>query len=244
MSRFFVKPESVRDGKIFVSGDEAHHILDVMRLKKGDPVVVFDGTGSEYSGTIKDTLKASLLIEISESRKSIPKESPFITLIQAIPKKEKMDYIIEKTTELGVGRIVPVVTGRTVVRWDDAKRFGNAERWRRIALAAAKQCGRADVPEVCPVEKLATALKSVKDDSLKVIAALAEGTVPLKEAFRNYNGGHYAIAIGPEGDFTGSEIEAAVESGFKPVNLGQRVLKSDTAGLFVISAINYEFQKN
>lgn len=241
MSRFYVPKDSIRGNKAVISGKEAHHIMDVMRLKKLDKIVAFDGTGHEYIGFIKDTFRDSLSIEIVETRRPSGKSSSSVTLIQSIPKKEKMDYIVEKATELGASRIIPVVTARTVPRWDQAKRAVNAERWRKIAKGASKQCGRADIPAVDEIKDFNECLKDSSDYDIALVAALSDDAVKIKDALSGFKGGKIAVAIGPEGDFTADEVNAAREAGFKLINLGQRVLKSDTAGVFVLAILNYEF---
>ena len=258
MSRFFVPKESVRAASIYITGREAHHILDVMRLKVSDEVVVFDGTGREYTGIVRAADRKSLEVQIKSARESSAGRGPLITLIQALPKKEKMDYIVEKATELGVSRIIPVTTERTIPEWNDAKKASIVERWRKIVREAAKQCGRSDLPEVSqivPFEELirhceepkaiASPLKglamTVWDCDLKLITALSDRAAGLKDALKDGSSKNITIAIGPEGDFTPEEAEDALKAGFKIVNLGPRVLKSDTAGLAVLSMIDYEY---
>jgi 16S rRNA (uracil1498-N3)-methyltransferase len=231
----------VRGKNIVISGEEAHHILDVMRLKALDKVVAFDGTGREYVGFIRDARRRSLTVEIVETKSPLNRKSSGITLIQAIPKKERMDYIVEKATELGAFSILPVVTKRTVVKWDAAKKAGAVSRWQRIAVASAKQCGRVDIPKIGPVTNFPEALKGSDAYDLALMAALTGGTVALKEALMGFNGGKLAIAIGPEGDFTPEEVKMAVEANFRPVSLGRRVLRSDTAGLAALAILNHEF---
>lgn len=241
MARFYVPKEAVSGAKITITGNEAHHIRDVMRLNVSDKVTCFDGTGLQYSGVIASVDPKSVVVDISETRELSNKSPVSITLIQAIPKKEKMDYIVEKATELGVRRIIPVFTERTVVDWDQDKKDRSAGRWHRISLAASKQCGRADIPEITPVYSFIDALKAVKGEVLAMIAALSGEAIPLKKALEGVKRGNIAIAIGPEGDFTPKEIEEAKAAGFKVVDLGSRVLKSDTAGLAVLAILNYEF---
>ena len=140
MSRFFVPKEFVKADSIYITGKEAHHILDVMRLKVSDEVVVFDGTGREYTGIVKAARRKSLEVLIKSARESSCRErGPLVTLIQAITKKDKMDYIAGKATELGVSRIIPVTTERTIPEWNDAKKASIVERWRKLAREAAKQ---------------------------------------------------------------------------------------------------------
>jgi 16S rRNA (uracil1498-N3)-methyltransferase len=240
VSRFYVPEGSVKGDAIEVSGDEAHHILDVMRLKRSDEVVAFDGSGMEYVGFIDSVKNKSLTIKIVSSRRSSDSLQARITLIQAITKKDKMDYIVEKATELGVRSIIPLSAERSIPDWDESKKSARVERWRKIAREAAKQCGRADVPEISDIADIGKAVSSVEGYDIKMIAALAEGTIPLAKAIGQFRSGRVAIAIGPEGDFTKAEIGLALGAGFKPVGLGPRVLKSDTAGLAVIAIIQHE----
>ena len=233
--------EAVKGNNITISGKEAHHIIDVMRLKKLDKVVTFDGTGREYVGFIKEIKHKSLVIEIVETRAPSSKANYEITLIQAIPKKDKMDYIVEKATELGVHSIVPVITNRTVPAWDGSKMNAHVERWLKIAKEAAKQCGRADLPGVCEITSFHDAMRNASDYDFKLMAALSNEAVPLKSALDNFNGGRVGVAIGPEGDFTPAEVREAKEAGFRITSLGSRVLKSDTASLAVLAILNYEF---
>ena len=240
MSRFFVPPEAVKGKSIIISGREAHHILDVMRLKIQDKVVTFDGTGKEYLGFIKEISRNSLTVEVNEVRAPSQKDILRITLLQALPKREKMDYIIEKSTELGVGSIVPMITDRTIPDWSEEKMRSQAERWRKIAREAAKQCGRLDIPAVSDVVKFTNAVRDSGNFDMRLIALLNEETMPVRKAMSGFKSGWIAIAIGPEGDFTADEASAAIESGFKAISLGPRVLKSDTAGLALIAILNYE----
>ena len=241
MSRFYVPKEAVKEGKILITGKEAHHILNVMRLKVSDDVVVFDGTGREYAGIVKETGRKSLSVEIISTRNISHGQVRSIILIQSIPKKDKMDYIVEKATELGVNIIMPVMTGRTVPDWNESKRSGMAERWQKITEAAAKQCGRADIPQVLKITSFEEAVSNISANDLRLIAALEDKAVKLKDALKDGSGIKTVIAIGPEGDFTAQEVRMAMDHGFKTVNLGPRVLKSDTAALAALAMINYEY---
>lgn len=243
MSRFYVPKESIKGKIITIAGDEAHHILDVMRLKALDKVVSFDGTGKEYTGFIKDVRPKSLTVEIVETRKIPKKTLAAVTLIQAIPKKDKMEYIVEKSTELGVHSIIPIITERTIPSWDDRKKDMQAERWRKIARNASKQCGRADVPEIDRIQDFKNIVENPYPCGLSLIAALSEEAMGLKDVLSGFKGGSLAIAVGPEGDFTDDEIKDARNAGFKLISLGERVLKSDTACLALLAILNYEFSK-
>jgi len=241
MSRFFVPRGSVKGNTITVSGDEAHHIVDVMRLKASDGVVTFDGLGREYTGVITKADKRSLIIEVKSVRETKSGSGTRVTVIQAIPKREKIEYFIEKATELGVSVIIPVTTGRTIPDWSEEKKASHVERWRKLAREASKQCGRLDVPEISKISEFRNILAGVGKDGLKLIAALDDRAIPIKTALMGSSGAPVIIAIGPEGDFTPEEVNAAVDHGFRIVSLGPRVLKSDTAGLFVLSVIGNEY---
>jgi 16S rRNA (uracil1498-N3)-methyltransferase len=241
MARFFVPKDSVEGGIIHVTGKEAHHITDVMRLRESDSVTVFDGTGKEHEGFIKKLTHNGLQIEITRTIQPPERQVFRITLIQAIPKKNKMDYMVEKSTELGVFEIVPVFTDRTIVRWGRDKIRSASERWGRLAQEAAKQCGRATVPIIKEPGEFKEAILGHAAHGLKLMATLREDTVKLKEAVRGFNGNNAVIAIGPEGDFSPDESEFARSKGFSLVSLGSRVLKSDTACLAALVALDYEF---
>lgn len=253
MSRFYIPKASIKGNRICITGKEAHHILDVMRLKVSDEVIIFDGTGKEYLAVIENASQRSLEARIIEVRQTDKGESCSITLIQAIPKKEKMDYVVEKATELGVARIIPVFTKRTIPDWDDAKKASMSGRWRRIAQEAAKQCGRSDIPEIEPIiefkEVITAAVNGGESKAntaavydLKLLATLSDRAVKLKDALKSCpECKRIGIAIGPEGDFTPEEADMALKAGYKIVSLGQRVLKSDTAGLAALAIINYEY---
>ena len=137
--------------------------------------------------------------------------------------------------------IIPVISGRTIPRWDPAKRLAQEERWRKISREAAKQCGRADIPIIGAISDIKEIINNSSDYDKRFIAILSDETICLKEALEGFDGGKIAIAIGPEGDFTPDEAGLAKLAGFKPVSLGPRVLKSDTAGLASLAILNYVF---
>ncbi|MDD5072483.1 MAG: 16S rRNA (uracil(1498)-N(3))-methyltransferase [Candidatus Omnitrophica bacterium] len=241
MSRFYVPPECVAGGKIIIRGDELHHARDVMRLAAGDGIAVFDGTGKEYHGVILDVDKEQMTVAVEKTveRKD---EGCRLILVQALPKSDKMDLIIEKATELGAAKIIPVTTGRTVVRSDAKKENSKTERWRKIALVAAKQCGRTTIPEVMPVTGFGDALKILNDAEIKIIPCLSGNTKALKEVLGGRKVRSAAVLIGPEGDFTDKEINDAKTAGAVPVSLGPEVLRSETAAICALSVLNYELR--
>lgn len=243
MPRFFAPKENVKGNLIYIDGQEARHILNVMRLRENDKVIVFDGTGKEYTGFIKQTKPKSLTVEIISTRAPKVDTLPEITLAQAILKKEKMDYVIEKATELGVHGIIPLVSERTIVRFESDKAIDKLTRWKKIAIEAAKQCGRCDVPEIKDVQKFYNAIDNINNFDLALMGCLSEDTIAFKEAVSDFKTGKIIVFIGPEGDFTPDEILMAKDTSCKFISLGKRILKSDTAGLFVLSVLNYEFSR-
>lgn len=238
MSRFYISPENIKDGQIYVSGKEAHHILDVMRLKRNDEVIAFDGLGNEYRGRISDTKEKTLVISILERLKKNPL-AVNIALAQAIPKRDKMDYIVEKCTELGVRSMIPMITERTVVRMDKTDREKRRARWIRIAEEASKQCGRSDIPEIKNILSFEDAVKSTRNYNLKLIPSLIGERKELKCVISNKKISDAVIFIGPEGDFNDSELKLALLNGFCAVSLGPLTLKSDTAAIAAVSILNY-----
>lgn len=240
MSRFYAPKENVdiTSGKINIDGQEARHIMNVMRLKVGDSVVVFDNTGKEYSGKISETKPKSLTVEIIDTRTPKKETLPYVAIAQAIPKKEKMDYIVEKATELGVSEIIPLLTERTIAEVDDSR----VERWRKIAREASKQCGRTDIPKIRDITDYEALFENISDFDIALFASLYDKSAPIKKAIKDRTGGLFLVFVGPEGDFSEKEIHSASKyDNIKFISLGQRVLKSDTAGLYILSCLNYEF---
>ena len=244
MSRFFTSKENVKGDMIHIDSQEARHILKVMRMKEGDKVIVFDGSGCEYTGFIKNTKPKSLVVQVVSRATPKANEFPRITLAQAIPKKERMDYIVEKATELGAHSIIPVVSERTVVVPTETSARNKVSRWKNIALAAAKQCGRTDMLEVGNAQKFQDLVYEIDGYDMVLMAHLSDNTISLKEAISDFKAGKIIIFIGPEGDFTPEEIMMAKNSKIcRFISLGKRTLKSDTAGLYVLSVLNHEFSR-
>lgn len=241
--RFYVSPESIFPDKNLIrikDKSEAHHIRDVMRLKKGDMVDIFDGNGREYSCFIEEVGKEGITIKIKEEL-SPKHDMPFnVTLYQAIPKKAKMDFIIEKTVELGVARIVPMITDRTIPEIKDFSK--KIERWKRIAVASSKQCGRRILPVISDITDFDSALIGSKQKDTAIFASLDKGSEPLKSILRGSTQKNIAVFIGPEGDFSPREISMAKENGCMMCSLGNLILKSETAAMYVLSCLSYEFQ--
>jgi 16S rRNA (uracil1498-N3)-methyltransferase len=242
MSRFYVSPDSVKGDKIYVSKEESHHIIDVMRLGEGDSVTVFDGTGREYNGKIESIKNKSVVIDINKVNAPAPKSAVEISLAQAIPKKDKMDYIVQKATELGAKEIIPLESKRTIVRTTGDRAVCKTDRWRKIAIEAAKQCGRSDLPDLKDMRQFDDLLKDFRKYDGVIMPCLYEKSIPLKSALSRFKSPKkLLLMIGPEGDFTPEEIERAGENGALLVSLGELVLRSDTAAIATLAMLNYAY---
>jgi 16S rRNA (uracil1498-N3)-methyltransferase len=241
--RFYVSPESICYDKNIIEikdKSEAHHICDVMRLGKGATVDVFDGMGNEFSGFITSINRGSIIIEIKNKRLVKHDRVLKITLYQAIPKKSKMDFIVEKAVELGVENIVPIVTERTVpdIKGKADKRV---ERWSKIAKASSKQSGRVTLPVVSDIINFNDALLEAKKNNMVIFAAVHKDARPLNALLKGQEPKTIAIFVGPEGDFSPEEISMAQKEGFNIYSLGKLILKSDTAGIYILSCLSYEY---
>lgn len=241
MSRFYIRPDSIKDGKVFLKGEELHHVRDVMRLDVGDVIVAFDGEGKEYLGKIAGSSAKELVIGINKVISSAKSQDVQISLACGIPKLDRMDYIVQKSTELGVKNIYPLITKRTIVSLPDEKKAQSRKaRWERIAVESSKQCGRVVLPEVKPITGFSQFMQSLKGFDVALIATLVEGAKDLKDILKNSRVRNVVLLIGPEGDFTKEEVEAAVKKGCMPVFLGPLVLRCDTAAIYALSVLNYE----
>ena len=240
--RFYVSPEFIfKDKNVIEVRDkkELHHIRDVMRLTRDTGVTIFDGLGMEYSGKIKDIRRDLIVVEIEKALR-VNIDKPFhVTLYQAIAKKNNMDFIIEKAVELGVDAIGPIITERTI---PDIKKKADKkrDRWQRIARAASKQCGRTTLPDVGEVKDLQAALSESKKSDIRIFAAMDKDAMPLRHVLRP-DAKTISVFVGPEGDFSPEEISMARERGCNISSLGSLVLRVETAAIYVLSCINYEY---
>jgi 16S rRNA (uracil1498-N3)-methyltransferase len=241
MPRFYVPSPKIEKGKLKVEGQSVRHIRNVLRLKKGDEMTVFDGSGKEYGGTIVGESSSSVIMAIQEILPS-KTESPLeITLAQSLLKGEKMDYLIQKATELGVREIVPFFSSRSIPLLEGSKRSARLRRWLKIAIEASKQCGRGVVPVIQPIQEYSGLLLSASQDSLRLILweregeRLGEVLTPVKEKTKVF------FMVGPEGGFSQEEVENAKQAGFLPISLGERILRSETVSLSLLSILQYEW---
>jgi 16S rRNA (uracil1498-N3)-methyltransferase len=239
MPRFYI-PQKVTGDAIFISdADQLHHIRDVLRLKSGDNVTVFDTESNEYLCTITSTDRNRAQLEI-QSRKQASSKPVRISIACAIPRKAKMDEIIDKLAQLDIDTVIPLQTERTVVKLEGENSFAaRRERWEKIAKSAAEQSQRSTLPVVSTVTKMADVMRQSAHFDLKLIATLEVPGKSLKDVLVGPQPSTVLALIGPEGDFTGAEVQKAVDSGFIVISLGRTVLRVDTAAVAVASYLRF-----
>jgi 16S rRNA (uracil1498-N3)-methyltransferase len=232
MARFFVPANSISSGRAILTGDEFDHLHRVLRLRPGDRVEIFDGEGSEHEGAIRMVSGERAEIEILRSYDAL-RESPLkLTLAVALTKGEKMDFVVEKATELGVHAVAPLVSAYAVPKLDDRKAARREERWKKIALSAAKQCGRSRVPEILSVCGFGEFVARPAADALKLLFWENETEQTIKQLYdRNSSARSVIVAVGPEGGFAREEAELARRRGYVWVSVGRRILRAETAAV-------------
>lgn len=244
MYRFYINRDNIYNENIDITGKDVNHIKNVLRLVKGDWVIACDGSGRDYISRIVSISNDVVKLKTEKIQESGTELGRELVLFQGLPKGDKMEFIIQKAVELGVSGIVPVIMKRCVVKFDSSKALKKQERWKKIAEAAAKQSGRGIVPEV----KIPVTLKEAFD----IAGSLEYNIIPyelqdgmeqsreiIKEACSKNSTG---IFIGPEGGFEKEEIEEAINKGIKPVSLGKRILRTETAGMAVLSIMMFQMQ--
>ena len=238
MSRFFIPKENIEENKIKVTGEDVIHISKVLRLGKGDFFTCCDGKGFDYDVKIAEILKTEVVCDIVNKQKSDTEPPVKVILIQGVPKAAKMDYIIQKNTELGISEIYPCSLKRCVSKTEKDKK---TDRWQKIAKEAAQQSGRGIVPTVHNTVNLKDAVEILKKSDISFAAYESEDKNTLKDKLLSKkNPQTVAFLIGPEGGFDVSEIEFLKNSGISVISLGKRILRTETAGEAVVSMIMYE----
>jgi 16S rRNA (uracil1498-N3)-methyltransferase len=241
MPVYFVQSAQIRDGKVRMTGDLAHHLRDVLRLREGETLDLVDEERRRYRVSLERVSPEGLTGGVLAMTRPVPPPSFELILAQGILKKPKMDWVVQKATELGVSRIIPVVTERTVVR-PEADRIGRQEqRWGKIAREAAQQCGRPDIPEVCGPADWARPEDSLLSADRRIVLWEREEGRLLGDVLRDDRTFRtLLIAVGPEGGFSPGEIERAREAGYVVAGLGRRILRSETAVIAALAVIQYE----
>lgn len=249
MHRFHLPPESCRGSSLTLTEGEAHHAARVLRLQAGELVVVLDGAGGELRCTVSEVSKREVILRVVEKKlQSAP--ACQITLLQAIPKGKIIESIIEKATELGAHRIVPLLTERVASHLDEESAVEKGVKWQRVAVEAIKQCGAVWLPKVEKPLTLKEYLAKGEKFDLALVGALQGDARHPREFLREFEARHgtrprrVAVWIGPEGDLTLEELTLIQSSGAKPITLGPLVLRVETAAIFCLSFLNYELRSS
>lgn len=240
MAKFFVPKENITETCIFIRGDDVNHISNVLRTQCGDTLDLCDGRGYDYVCRVSDINKDKITCDIVSRKKSDTESNLEVTLIQGIPKNDKMEFIIQKTTELGITRIIPCSLARCVSK-PDKNADKKIVRWQKIAESAAKQSGRGIIPEISAIMSLNDALNSVSGCDLVFAPYECEEHVTLKEIFKSVTDPHsVAFIIGPEGGFDIEEINKIKTAGVPTVTLGKRIMRCETAPVAALAMLEYE----
>lgn len=231
MHRFFIPQEQIP----IITGSDAHQIKDVLRMNSGDELELLDGSGKIYTVKISEISKDKIICKIISERSEDKAQKVSVTIAQCLPKAKKMDLIIQKCTELSVNKIIPTLSERSIAK-------GNKlDRWKKIAKEAAEQSGRSTIPEIFPLTKFEDVLKLKKDYDLALIPWELEKETSLKKILTTDPFNRLLITIGPEGGFSKEEVDQAIAAGFKPITLGKNILRTETAGMSILSMINYQY---
>jgi len=239
LTRVYVETPVAAGRRLVVEGSAVNHITRVLRLRSGDALTVFDGSGGEFGARIEEFRKDSVVVSVEDHR-TLDRESPLsLTLAQGISRGERMDWIIQKATELGATRIVPVFTKRSVVRLDDKQAERKLQHWRAITVAACEQCGRNRLPDLAtPIDFFDVLPESVTPGETRLL--LSPGGDLRIDDLRDIQSG-VTVLIGPEGGLDEVEQEAAIAAGFKAVRMGPRVLRTETAAIAALTILQRYF---
>ncbi len=245
MHRFYIDYRP--DADVEITGQDVTHIRSVLRLSVGDEILVGDGSGRDYLCRITEMTEAYVRASVEDIRENFAELPAEITLYQGLPKGEKMDLVIQKAVEIGAARIIPVEMERSVIRLDANKKKKRVERFARIAEAAAKQSGRGIIPQAGPVMTFAEALEDAKNRGAVILLPYenAEGIAYSRKLLADLRPGRpIAVFIGPEGGFADREIALAKEAGAELMTLGHRILRTETAGLYILSLIAFQLEED
>jgi 16S rRNA (uracil1498-N3)-methyltransferase len=248
MHRFYLTPERCAGNALRLDGREAHHALHVLRVKRGEQIMVLDGAGSEFLCAIGNC--ARNVVELSVSLKNFTPPPPCsFLLLQAVPRGKIIESIIQKSVELGAHRIVPLLTEHVVTHLDNESAEHNREKWQQVAIEAIKQCGAVWLPKIEMPTTIENFLARKEKFELALVGSLQSGRRHPRECFREFEKAHgrlprtAGVWIGPEGDFTLGELKAIEAAGAHPISLGRLVLRVETAAIYCLSILNYELDR-
>lgn len=240
MPRLYVSPDQLAGDAVILSGEDHRYVCRVLRLGEGDALTLFDGRGNEADVVVGRAGPRAVEVRVQARRQMAASGATSLTLLFGLAKGDKMDLVVQKATELGASRLVPMITDRTVLRLDEVRSQLRRSRWQKIAREASRQCGRSDVPDVAPVVAIETALDLVAPEACKLFF----WEEPPRKGLREHLGTierppEVAVAVGPEGGFTYREVDLARARGFTVVGMGPRVLRAETAALAALAMIGY-----
>jgi 16S rRNA (uracil1498-N3)-methyltransferase len=241
LHQFFLLPELLKSPVVEIRDENAEH-MKVLRLKEKDSIILADGLGKQVIAKVISIKNKCFYAKIKKDLDCKTEPPVKVTLIQSLPKKNKIDYILQKGTELGMYQFVPITTARTVVKLNSSKAESRVERWQKIVLEASKQCRRAVVPLVSKITTLDNALNKLNAD-LILFFWEEEKTVTFKKILNNYSRDKLqsvVVLIGPEGGWTPQEVELVKKYNAKSVTLGPRILRTETAGIAVLTMLLYQ----
>ena len=242
MHRFYVPPTDISSDTIRIRASERHHLLNVLRLKPGDDVQIYDGEGNSYVAHLTDTESPLAIASIQGHRFHSP-ICPRITLFQAIPKSDKMDLIVQKAAEIGVDAIVPMTCERSVPRRGRDAQQKRRDRWERIAIEASKQCGRPRFPKLHKLRTIGECLEQARDCDLSLLLWEDEAERHIKNVLRNHhNVESIGLFIGPEGGFSEAEVKSAIKVGCLTTTFGGNTLRTETAAIVAVALAVYELR--
>lgn len=241
MHRFFADPSQIKEKEIILTGTDVNHIRNVLRMHTSEEILISNGQGTDYHCRLENIDETSVTASIMWRLDGNAELPVTITLFQGLPKGDKLEFIIQKCVELGAAKIVPVRTRRTIVKLDAKKEQAKRKRWMGISESAAKQSGRGIVPEIGQVTDFSEAVKEARSMDVCLIPyELAKGIEHTREVCTAIKPGQsVGIFIGPEGGFEEEEVSMAIEAGAIPLTLGKRILRTETAGMALISVLAY-----
>ncbi|GAX91550.1 16S rRNA (uracil(1498)-N(3))-methyltransferase [Effusibacillus lacus] len=248
MQRYFVSPDAIQDERVRITGDDVKHITRVLRMQPGAQVICADGTGRSYLVRLTELGQDAAVGDIIKPLQENVEPEVKLTLVQGLPKGDKMDLIVQKGTEVGITHFVPVETARTIVQYDAKKESKRRDRWQRIAKEAAEQAHRTVIPMIEEVQPFRQWLAQ-KAASFDLILLAYEGETPhgLRQELDRHaggvsdTGGSIALIVGPEGGLDPEEVAVATQSGARVITLGPRILRTETAGPVAAAMILYHF---
>jgi 16S rRNA (uracil1498-N3)-methyltransferase len=243
LRRFFVEKIIPTGGFLSITGKEARHIRNVLRMKKGEMLILMDREGQSFEATIGEVQYKEVKVTITKTLPSLPSSPVKISLAQALIKSHPMEYLIQKVTELGIHSIHPFYSERTIIQLKSAHLKNKMDRWMEIMKSACKQCGRVTLPDLNTPLMFEEMIKDAPDTkTLKILLWEDEDKVDLKRLLTSMSSApHVFVIVGPEGGFTLNEINLAKDAGFHIVSLGNRILRAETAAVSLLSIIQYEW---